>query len=74
MEEVRHLVIILITWILAAVTGKMSTPGMSTCLPDSMESMNLIMLLLVTEDRTIKSQSTPSSGALSGAHRKVLSR
>ena len=60
-------------WILTAVTGKMSMPGMFTWLPDSADSMNLRMLARVTEERTIRSQRTPSSGRESGARNVVLS-
>ena len=60
-------------WIFTAVTGKMSMPGMLTWLPDSAESINLRMLDLVTEERTIRSQRTPSSGRESGARNVVRS-
>ena len=60
-------------WIFTAVTGKMSMPGMLMWLPDSAESMNLRMLDLVTDERTIRSQRTPSSGRESGARNVVRS-
>ena len=51
----------------------MSMPGMFTWLPDSADSMNRRILARVTEERTIRSQSTPSSGKESGARNVVLS-